>query len=142
MARPIRQPGDESDELPPGDDPTAEEDISRRLAQGVEAARRIEHTVDLIGRARRHARDASSKRERRHARRRLRKLRDRLEELQKESISQGVSARGTHILVRQLDPVDEGLARFLAKKPKKRRLRALADLADEAMRLLQFAAIG
>ena len=109
-----------------------------RLGRGVEAARLLEATADLVRRARSHAKQSSKAKHRRKARRQLKKLIKALRSHQEQVLSQGLGPDDHEILREGLVDLDDTLQAFLDGKPKKKALQRVKKHAKRVRKdLLQ-----
>ncbi|MEZ4319776.1 MAG: helix-hairpin-helix domain-containing protein [Myxococcota bacterium] len=102
----------------------AEEKRSGRRKRGLDAARRIEKTLELVLRGREHTREAKSRPHKR-ARRQLQKLAAALEAVQQQVIRDGITTDAAAHLEELLSPLERRLRRFAKRKTSPRRLRKI-----------------
>jgi hypothetical protein len=124
----------------PEDAPTeppkkAPQPLSGRERRGLDAARRIERTLEMVARAREHARKAK-KAERKRTRRQLRKLARALQSTQQELIRDGVSKAAAAHLDALLSPLEKKMKRFSKKPLTKNRLAKTRKRARAARKAL------
>lgn len=120
--------------------PARDEPASVRLTRGLSAARTVEHAVSLVRKARTHAgrrpRKDSWTEAHAKARRQLRKLLERLQQLQHAVLSEGLSEQSHDHLTRELEALERSLEPILDTPIRKKVLRRLRQTARETRRAL------
>jgi hypothetical protein len=113
---------------------------SVRLARGLSAARTIEEAVSVVRKARTHAgkrpQKASWARTHRRARRQLRKLLARLQQIQRSVLSDGLSETAHDHLSGEVDALQRAVAPILDRPIRKKVLRALRQVARDTRHAL------
>lgn len=140
-SKPASNPG--SPAAAPTDAPTAPSEpesagpeVTERLARGVQAARLLEEASERVRRARRRAKRAKKSDARLNARKQLKKLRRRLQELQETVLSRGIDAEEHHTLAALLHALDLALDDFRDGKPRRKALRTIARAAKTTRKSL------
>jgi hypothetical protein len=115
--------------------PAKDEPSSVRLTRGLTAARNIERSVSLVRKARSHAgrkpaREGWAEAHGR-ARRQVRKLLERLEELQQVVLSEGLSQASHEHLDAELESLEQALQPLLAEPIRKKSLKRLRQAARQ-----------
>lgn len=113
--------------------PPLEEAASKRLARGLKAARDIEalrsHARTLRDRIGRRPSRPQWRKSHKKARRQLQRLMTRLEGLQRDVLTDGLSRTGLQHLRGELEPISEEVQLQLAARPRKRLFKRIAKRA-------------
>jgi Helix-hairpin-helix domain len=120
--------------------PPRDEPASVRLTRGLTAARNVERAVSSVRKAKAHAgkrpRKASWAAVHSKARRQLRRLLERLQELQQNVLSEGLSAASNEHLATELEGLERELAAIVEAPVRKQALKRLRRAARRVRRAL------